>query len=163
MFPAKDNLLPIAQVLKSYGTAGELLISFLPAMPDDIDINEPVFFIPEGLPVPFFIESFLLKGKNKAIIKLEDIDTLKEGDKYLNEKIYYPSNLCPNEDIEFLDGFSIFNQENRFIGVVSHTHAFSNNICVEVGDVLIPVHPDLILELDEEGRTMKLEIAEGLL
>ena len=91
MFPAVDDLLPIAQVLKSYGTQGELLISFLAAMPDDIDLNEPVFLIPEGLPVPFFIEEIQFRGTSKALVRFQDIDSMKEAEQIVGQKLYLPA------------------------------------------------------------------------
>ena len=43
----------IAQVLKSNGTDGELLVSFFDIDPEEIDLQEPVFIYMDGLPVPF--------------------------------------------------------------------------------------------------------------
>lgn len=162
MFPASDQLMPIAQVLKSYGTSGEVLISFLPTMPDDIDSNEPVFFILEGLPVPFFIESFQTRGKSKALVKFEDIDHIKDSDLLLNQKIYYPSSQSIEDASVNLDGYSLYDQNEKLIGVVSHTYDFSNNICIEVEGTLFPLHPELIITLDEEKKELVLEIPEGL-
>ena len=55
-------MLRVAQVLKSNGTDGELLISFLDIAPEDIDLQEPVFIEFDGLPVPFYFESFTPRG-----------------------------------------------------------------------------------------------------
>jgi hypothetical protein len=42
----------IAQILKSNGRDGELLMSFVGIAPEDIDTREPVFIEFDGLPVP---------------------------------------------------------------------------------------------------------------
>ena len=42
----------IAQVLKSNGVEGELLVSFIDFDPEDISLEEPVFVEFDGLPVP---------------------------------------------------------------------------------------------------------------
>ena len=55
-------MLIIAQVLKSNGTDGGLLFSFLDVSPEDIDLQEPVFIEFDGLPVPFYFESFTQRG-----------------------------------------------------------------------------------------------------
>ena len=47
---------PIAKVLKSYGSEGEVLIGFRALLPEDIDQEEPVFVEFDGIPVPFFFE-----------------------------------------------------------------------------------------------------------
>ena len=45
MSKAGHNLLQIAQVLKSNGTDGELVMGFREMGPEEIDLNEPVFII----------------------------------------------------------------------------------------------------------------------
>ena len=63
----------IAQVLKSNGTDGELVMSFRSIAPEDINLQEPVFIIFDGLSVPFFIESFTKRGNSKALVRLTGI------------------------------------------------------------------------------------------
>ena len=58
------ELIQIARIVKSNGTDGELLVSFRDVMPEDIDIQEPVFIYSDGLPVPFFIEKIVPKGRD---------------------------------------------------------------------------------------------------
>ena len=163
MFPAIDDLLPIAQVLKSYGTEGEVLISFLAAMPDDIDLNEPVFLIPEGLPVPFFIEDLQFRGPTKALVKFEDIDSMKEAEEIVNQKLYYPSDMCYSEEEDSLLGYTLLNQNGEKIGVITQVHDFSGNTCIEVKGSLIPFHPDLIIKQQKKGKKLTLNIPEGIL
>ena len=47
------DLQKIAQVLKSNGTDGELVLGFRDIAPEDINVEEPVFIYFDGLPVPF--------------------------------------------------------------------------------------------------------------
>ena len=53
-----DNLQQIAQVLKSNGTDGELVLGFREIAPEDINLKEPVFIVFDGLPVPFLSNHF---------------------------------------------------------------------------------------------------------
>jgi ribosomal 30S subunit maturation factor RimM len=55
MFPAPDTLLQIAQVQKSYGTEGEVIINFSAEAYDYFDEKRPVFLFFDGLPVPFLL------------------------------------------------------------------------------------------------------------
>lgn len=163
MFPAIDDLLPIAQVLKSYGTQGEVLISFLAAMPDDIDLNEPVFLLPEGLPVPFFIEELTFRGTSKALVKFSDIDTIKEAEELLNHKLYYPSHLCYDDKSDSLLGYTLLDQNGTKVGIITQLHDFGGNMCVEANGHIIPIHEDLILKLDQKRRKISVTIPEGLI
>ena len=64
-----NKLFQIAQVLKSNGIEGELVLSFRDIDPEEIDIEEPVFVHFDGLPVPFFIRSFTPRGTTRMAMK----------------------------------------------------------------------------------------------
>ena len=84
-----ENLQQIAQVLKSNGTDGELVMGFREIAPEDINLNEPVFIIFDGLPVPFYIESFAKRGNTKALVRLTDICSMEDV-----EEIAETSPIC---------------------------------------------------------------------
>ena len=88
MFPAPDTLLQIAQVQKSYGTEGEVIINFSAEAYDYFDEKRPVFLFFDGLPVPFFVESFETKGTRKALVRLTDINTMSRAEEIVGQKIY---------------------------------------------------------------------------
>ena len=74
-----DGLHQIAQILKSNGTSGDVIFSFRDMDPEDLEVEEPVFIFFDGLPVPFYIESFSKKGKSKAVVRLSDIRTYEDA------------------------------------------------------------------------------------
>ena len=55
MLPAPDTLLPIAEVSKSYGIQGEIIISFRESV--DLENDRPVFLLFEGQPASGDIQS----------------------------------------------------------------------------------------------------------
>lgn len=81
MLPAEDTLLPVGRIVKSYGTEGEVMIAFQENIADLLKKNEPVWLFYDGLPVPFYITSSQPKGPRKAIVRLEDIDSLSDAEK----------------------------------------------------------------------------------
>ena len=68
-----SRLIQVAQVLKSNGTDGEVLMGFRNIDPDDINLQEPVFIEFDGLPVPYFMESFIRRGTSKALVRLTGV------------------------------------------------------------------------------------------
>lgn len=174
-YPADCSLEPVAQVLKSYGTLGEVLISFYPSMPEEIDLNEPIFLYFEGLSVPFFIESFNLKGSNKALLKLEDIESLEEAEEIAGQKVYMAfedsSSYEDEDDDEYTTalsykGWTLLKDSSDApaiaVGIISGVSDFNGNICLEIGDDLYPYHSDLVTAADPEKKTLTLRIPEGL-
>lgn len=168
MHSAQTEFLPIAQVIKSYGTEGEIMISVFPQMPEDLDIDEPVFFYFEGLPVPFFFESLEFRG-NRARVKLEGIDTLDAADELARMKIYLPKDRLEVEEDDslFLIGFSLYDESQHLRGTVRELHDFGGNLCLAVENAegeeeLYPFHEDLIRGIDENQKLLVLSIPEGL-
>ena len=173
----------IAQVLKSNGTDGELVMSFREIAPEDINLKEPVFIYFDGLPVPFFFESFQKRGNSKALVHLTDIRNQEDVEELVGKAVYIEggeeAELTLEEDgYAALVGWMVItpggdmSQSNEDIdiyevGEITDFMDIPNNPCIEVetenGAVIIPLHEDLILGIDPENQEIMLEIPEGLL
>ena len=95
----------VAQVLKSNGTDGELVMGFREIAPEDINLNEPVFIVFDGLPVPFFIESFTKRGNSKALVRLTDICSMEDVEEIAGKAVYVEENSLPELSLEE-DGYA---------------------------------------------------------
>ena len=100
-----DNLQQVAQVLKSNGTDGELVLGFRDIAPEDINLEEPVFIVFDGLPVPFYIESFTKRGNTKALVRLTDICSMEDVEEIAGKAVYIEEDNLPEMTLED-DGFA---------------------------------------------------------
>ena len=100
-----DDLQQVAQVLKSNGTDGELVMGFRDIAPEDINLNEPVFIVFDGLPVPFCIESFSKRGNSKALVHLTDICSLEDVEEIAGKAVYVEADNLPEMSLED-DGYA---------------------------------------------------------
>jgi 16S rRNA processing protein RimM len=172
----------IAQVLKSNGTDGELVMSFRSIAPEDINLQEPVFIVFDGLPVPFFIESFTKRGNSKALVRLTGIHCQEDVDEIAGKAVYIEEGeeqeLSLEEDgFAALVGWMLLTPSNNEgspediqlieVGEITDFIEIPNNPCIEVetenGAVMIPLHEDLILSIDPEYQEIIMQIPEGLL
>ena len=186
-----DNLQQIAQVLKSNGTDGELVMGFREIAPEDINLNEPVFIVFDGLPVPFFIESFTKRGNTKALVRLTDISSMEDVEEIAGKAVYVEEDtlgeLSLEEDgFEALVGWMLLTPEIPDqvgddettvgdtedgtlyeVGEITDFIDIPNNPCIEVdtknGAVMIPLHEDLILSVDPENMEIIMQIPAGLI
>lgn len=158
----------IAQILKSNGTDGEMLISFLDMDPEEINPKEPVYVEFDGLPVPFFFESFTRRGNNRALVRMTGVRNLRDADEMAGRTV----NLDVEEEADEADiiGWTVVDSRTRsIVGTVRDYEDIPGNLCIWVeriaipGEVLLPLHDDLILDLNENTRTLTLDIPEGLL
>ena len=100
-----DDLQQVAQVLKSNGTDGELVMGFREIAPEDINLQEPVFIIFDGLPVPFYIESLTKRGNTKALVHMTDICSQEDVEEIIGKAIYVEEESLPEMSLEE-DGFA---------------------------------------------------------
>ena len=156
----------IGQVLKSNGRDGELLVSFVGIAPEDIDLQEPVFIEFDGLPVPFYFESFTQRGNSRALVRLTGVQDLTDADELAGAAILVEDDLYEDEETD-LTGWTILDADGTRVGTVSGHEDIPGNHCIWVetghGEVLVPLHEELVLEVDEEKETLRMEIPEGLL
>lgn len=156
----------IAQVLKSNGRDGELLVGFVGIAPEDIDLKEPVFIEMDGLPVPFYFESFTRRGVSRALVRLTGVHSLADADELAGADILAPDDRYEDEE-EDLTGWTVLDADGTKAGVVTAHEDIPGNPCLWVdtgrGEVLIPLREELLVEADPEKQTLRMEIPEGLL
>ena len=182
-----DNLQQIAQVLKSNGTDGELVLGFREIAPEDINLNEPVFIVFDGLPVPFYIETFAKRGNTKALVRLTGICSMEDVEEIAGKAVYIEEGQLPEMSIEedgyaALVGWILLTPAENFqseleelpeeepalieVGEITDFIDIPNNPCIEVetenGAVMIPLHEDLILSVDPEYQEIIMQIPAGL-
>ena len=183
-------MLQIAQVLKSNGTDRELVMGFREIAPEDINLKEPVFIIFDGLPVPFYIESFTKRGNTKALVRLTDISSMEDVEEIAGKAVYIEDDQATEMSLEE-DGFAalvgwmvltpeipdqvgddemeVGDDEMSLIevGEITEFYDIPNNPCIEVetenGAVMIPLHEDLILSIDPEYQEIIMQIPAGLI
>ena len=152
------------KVLKSWGAAGEVVLSRTAEDPQDLNVHEPVFIEFDGLPVPFYFESLQEKG-NRLIVKFEDVDTLAQAEELVGREVRFAAEEEEEEDT--LIGLKVRDSRTRrIIGEIVDFSDYGGNIVLTVetedrGEVLLPLHEELIVNI--HGEVITLDIPEGLL
>ena len=154
-------MLQIAKILKSNGTDGGLLIGVRDIEVGQIDLQEPVFIEFDGLPVPFFIQDLQQRGTSKAIIHLNDITSLADDEEVVGRGIFIEGEWEEEEELDFT-GWTLLNRGER-VGTVTGMEPIPGNLCLYIGETLVPLHEDLIRSADAATRTLDLDLPEGLL
>lgn len=154
-------MLPIAKILKSNGVEGDVLIGLLDIDASEINTEEPVFIVFDGLPVPFFIENISPKGSTRAIVHLTDVDNLIDAEELAGREICIDAEL-EEDDMPDFTGWTLYDKE-RLVGTIDALEDIPGNPCLSVEGTLVPLHEDLILSADPSTRTLVMDLPEGLL
>ena len=156
-------MLPVAKVVKSFGTDGGLLLSSDVDL-ESLDFKEPVFIVFDGLQVPFFILDYQAKGA-RAVVHLNDVCDLEDAEELVGRTIYADVEMEDDGEIDFT-GWTIIDRGHK-LGVCTDLEAIPGNPCLNIRladsrEVLIPLHEDFIREANPRTRTLSLELPEGL-
>lgn len=151
----------IAKILKSNGTDGGILAGLRGIEAEEIDLGKPVFIEFDGLPVPFFVLSAEPKGLSRAVLHLNDVAGLKDAEELVGREICIEGDAEDEDDLDFT-GWTLLNRGEE-VGKVTGMEPIPGNLCLYVGDVLVPLHEDFVISCDTASRILDLDLPDGLL
>lgn len=154
-------MIQIAKILKSDGTDGGILIGVRDMEIGQIDLKEPVFIYFDGLPVPFFIQDLRKKGTAKAVVHLNDVVSLADAEEIVGREVYIEGEWEDEDDDDFT-GWKVLNR-GELVGEVTGMEPIPGNLCLYVGESMIPLHEDFIIDADPQARVLNLDLPDGLL
>ncbi len=162
----------IGKMGRAHGLRGEIDMHFTDDIFDRVEADYLVCDI-DGLLVPFFLEEWRFRGQDTAILKFENLDSADAVRILQSADVYFPKKLAEGNQDELyswksLTGFSVSDTKAGQLGTVVSVDDSSANILMVLqtpqGDeLLLPVHPDLVSNLDTAQRTIELDLPEGLL
>lgn len=165
------ELVPIGHSAKSRGIDGSFKTRIVEEFRADLLKARAIFINLDGSKVPFLIESSSVQ--NGIILKLDEIDTPESVTALLNKELFLE--ISEVSDAAFQDntsqhpltGFFISDQNDKKIAPIEELIEYPNQLLAKINfndkELLLPIHEKLIIEMDEQNQTLKLEIAEGLL
>lgn len=166
-----NQFIEIGTIQRTHGVGGEFQVTWN----DDFYLEEQnlesVFIEFDGIPVPFFISSIRNKGADKSLIKLEDIDDMNVANELVGLRLLLPEDqIVENNELLMSDlvGYTLISNHNQLVGKIIDYEEYQSNSVFTIthqsgAEVLIPATDDLIIEIDTEGKTIIMEIPEGLI
>lgn len=169
---SRTHLVEIGAIKRIHGVAGEVQIFWLPsANLDETEQLESVFIVIDGIPVPFFITSIRGKSADISIVKFDEVDSMAAANGLVGAKVL--ANMAePDENDElFLDdlvGFTVIDKTGTQVGQITAFEEYATNAVFIVNssrgkEIMLPASPELIIDINEETKTLTLQIPEGLL
>lgn len=166
------QLFEIGSVQRTHGVNGEIQVNWTNDFNPDENKLESVFIEIDGIPIPFFITSLRNKGQASSLLKLEDIGSIVSADELVGNRILstQTSLLQNSEDeiyLEDLVGYQLIDQKGVLLGSIESHEDYAGNTVFVIKhttgkEVVVPVTPELVTEVDEENRHVIMIIPEGL-
>ena len=164
----EEDIYQIGKLGKTHGVKGEISFLFEDDVFDRVDANYLILKV-DGIFVPFFIEEYRFRSDSNAIMKFEDIDTQERARELTGCEVYFPRELADNDDDSIswaaIVGFSLIDAATgQPVGRIASIDDTTLNILFELEDGrLIPASEELITDIDRDGKTITIDIPEGLL
>ncbi len=165
-----EPFVPLGRVVKTHGLKGEVAVDPATDLP---------FLLPEGLKVwfvpprdgagPTTVES-VRTGSKGPLVRLAGIHDISTA-----ERLVGTTMVCGAKDDPFVReeeppdpvGLAVADEERGDLGRVEDVIVTgANDVWVvrgrRFGEVLVPVIPDVVLEVDEDSRTARVRLLPGL-
>ena len=169
----KADCTQIGFIRKTHGVWGELTIDFDSAFELSLSKSERLFLELDGLLVPFFIadEGLWIKSSKSAIVKFDWVDSEEYARRLTGSPVFlFSSEIISEEKDMSVPGFENYLLEDEtlgLIGTITRIDDYSGNIVFTVtgekSELLIPFNVELLVSVNQQQRTIKLKIPDGLI
>ncbi len=166
------KVIKFGKIIKAHGVDGEILIEINQQF-EDIDIQPNFLFIDiDGGLVPFQVVTQRFKNYKETLVYLDTINSEPQATQLNNSYVFVNVDEIDEKTLETtiihdLDNFEVFDLNHGFIGKVVSIIEINNNPLLEViydnKEILIPYHQEIIIEIDENKKSIKIDAPEGLI
>ncbi len=168
----REGYFYLGKIVKAHGLKGMLQVMLEANNPDDYIDLESIFVEQKQRLIPFFIEDFSLQGKNRGLLKLEDINTIEHAQRLAASALYIKEEEVSENDHDeaaFFEviGYAIIDQN---LGALGHVSDYYEKVGQDLmafeykgHEILIPVDESIVLEINAETKTVTTCLPDGLL
>lgn len=168
----REDCAKIAEIGKTHNLQGALVVY------TDNDLleqymDEPVFILLEGAPVPFYIAEGGVAERNHSsyIVKFDFVDSKKQADRLVGCELLMDKCLLEEEgelpfELSDLIGYSVVDGLTGEKGEITQVENFSGNVVLAIQifskEVLLPVSDVYVTEILHDERVMHVNIPEEI-
>lgn len=170
-FFCDEELIKFAEIQRTHGINGEVLLRINPEFEkNSVSEDLPAFLIIDGMPVPFFIKSVKITGKN-IVVSFKYIDTIELAEKFIGLDVMTINKKLPaTENDEFENdffGYSVIDEKFGNIGKVILFNDIPGNPVIELEyknkNIIIPFAENIIIKIDDDNKEIFILAPEGLI
>lgn len=163
-----DDCRLIGKIGKPHGHNGAVKLLLNPDYEIDLNIDEPVFLLIEGKPVPFYMLE-CNEAANPPILHFEDINNPESAKSIQGLSVYAPKESVDSDfdfDPKELLGFMVLDGKQPIGPLTEISDSGLQQLMVidcKGKEVLIPFQPELIEDVLEDEKQIIMNLPEGLL
>jgi 16S rRNA processing protein RimM len=167
----RNECIQLGTLIRPQGIRGALLLGCKDLKAEEFVKRETVFVEFDGLLVPFFVERYQVKSATTAILKFTDTDSETQARDFsgklvfvLKSQVGRKNNIA--EEGTPVEGYRVEDARLGFVGVAGKMTGNASNPLLQVlsegKEYLVPAHEDILLEIDDQLKVIRIEAPEGL-
>ena len=167
----KDTCFYVGKIVKTHGLKGEVTLRIDNEQFDEIEeLNYFLLDINDKL-IPYFVENITFHS-NKSFVLFQDLKTLEAANQLVGISAYLPLDLLPEKDgndfysHEVVD-FLVIDEEKGELGKVHEIIEYPTQSLIQIvingKEVLIPIHDDIIQDVNREEKKIYIKAPNGLI
>lgn len=167
----KDTCFYVGKIVKTHGLKGEVTLRIDNEQFDEIEeLNYFLLDINDKL-IPYFVENITFHS-NKSFVLFQDLKTLEAANQLVGISVYLPLDLLPEKDgndfysHEVVD-FLVVDEEKGELGKVQEIIEYPTQSLIQIlingKEVLIPIHDDIIQDVNREEKKIYIKAPNGLI
>lgn len=162
----------IGKIVSVHGVDGDLIISHNIVNLQSIEkLSNLLIEVWNQSYIPYFIVEVQGITKSDFCVTFEEVTSREEGKKLLNKRVFVFDDTAvqteSREEWSYLIGYQIISEQNAPIGTISDIYINGPQVLIELSyknkPIQLPVHQQLILDVNKDQKTIQLIIADGLL
>ncbi len=164
-----NNLESLGKTTRAVGLAGELEIMFNDSYAVNIAKGEPVFFEIKNSRIPYFIAEVRQTG-DRYRIKFDDIDSQDQAKQFINLNVFVikkKRKAAEKNEHTSIIGYKALDKELGDLGQIAGIQEYPGQQVLEINyngkEVLLPITPDFILDIDHKNAIVHIQCPDGLL
>jgi 16S rRNA processing protein RimM len=165
----KSNIL-LGRITKVNGYEGAVTVKLERFFSGKLPHIESVFLEIEGRPVPFFISDSEYSGADILKLEFDGYNSSAKVIEFVGCRVFLTTTEPVDDKIpemESLIGYSVLTSDKICLGTVEEViqnpgQSLLSVISASKKVILIPLHDDLIVKIDNKKKLLIMEIPEGL-
>jgi 16S rRNA processing protein RimM len=172
----QEQLIAVGRINKPHGLKGEMNVT----VTDDVfdRVKKCPYFICEmdGIYVPFFITAYRFRTDSTMLLQLDGVETQEAALEFAGRDIYFDKRCftqkeqeeyeTTEEEEQGLVGYSVYDEHYGLLGEIVAIDDQTENVLFIVDhngeDLLLPAADDLVVDIDDEARTIRMDLPPGL-
>lgn len=157
----------IGRITKTYGFEGAVVVRSEGGITGEPKQGEPVFVVTDGIPVPFFTREAHSPSRDMLIISFDDYLTDDSVAHLKGCEVRTGGKEEPADELAELAGYILTDTRSGLTGsiteIVRNPGQLMAVAVMRGEEVLIPLHPDLIVSVDRKHKSIRMNLPEGLI